>query len=719
MADILDRLSDNLTARLTKVSNSSTARLLRDIEDIPALIEMASQHVTFGIMSKRTFVNVTERIGGNALKLLGSPFEIKSAIQLGSFVLESFVHCGLVNKDLRMDDGDAHPTYYILPDDRGQLSVLLELVRPEANEHFPFTEKLDDWSTGIHSNGLPLVRNAPPALLQSISSDTHKVVLDAVNKLQGSAWRVNPEVAEVFAYCLDAKRGYGKVLPHQDGTRARSVRASYRVEAEMIAKAADWLGDTPFYHQYNLDFRGRIYPNTAFFNEQSSDRSKGMLLFDEAKPLGEDGWKWLCVHAANSWGNDKVSIADRQLFAEFQMENWMAYAADPIGNPGWMAAEKAWSFLAACFEFLAIAEHRAEGKSLESYLSALPVFIDGSNNGVQHMAALSKDVETAAHVNVTPQDLPGDVYMHICNKVYAQILADRDLELEDDFWTFYKKSMELDKRIEEARNDERSRLIKLSNRYRRFCKAKRFAPNYFMNITDAKQRRKLVKRPVMTLGYGGTRNGFKTMVLEDTKQLSEYFRGMNHSWAQYFGDLIYFTSRGGKGITAQLPGLASMLDLFETLASRAMDDGTKLQWNVPLTNFPVVQQYRKPQVVSVRANFMGTRLDLRAQCFLETTVNKRKQKTSASPNIVHSFDAAHLQLTVNACDFRVATVHDSFGCLPGDMGRMFEVVREQFVRFYTTDPLINLLVQRQSEDLIPVRGRLDVKDVLKSDFAFV
>jgi DNA-directed RNA polymerase len=99
-------------------------------------------------------------------------------------------------------------------------------------------------------------------------------------------------------------------------------------------------------------------------------------------------------------------------------------------------------------------------------------------------------------------------------------------------------------------------------------------------------------------------------------------------------------------------------------------------------------------------------------------LDRRKQLLGAAPNIVHSFDAAHLTMIVEASPFTVTTVHDSFGCHAGNMNDLFRITREQFIKFYETDPLAQLLAQRNAVELYPPRGSLDITEVLKSDFAF-
>ena len=75
-------------------------------------------------------------------------------------------------------------------------------------------------------------------------------------------------------------------------------------------------------------------------------------------------------------------------------------------------------------------------------------------------------------------------------------------------------------------------------------------------------------------------------------------------------------------------------------------------------------------------------------------------------------------MTVVSAPYQMTVVHDSFGTLPGNMDDLFYRVRDQFVEFYKSKPLEQLLGGLQSTDLLPERGKLDVSQILYSDYAF-
>jgi len=463
---------------------------------------------------------------------------------------------------------------------------------------------------------------------------------------------------------------------------------------------------------------GRIYPNTAFLHEQSSDNARGILMLDEPVPLGPNGQKWLYTYAANVWGEDKIPLKERVEWVEDNLHYIKDYARDPLSHRGWMKADKPFSFLASCFEIEALTAWEKRGEESEDFPSCLPVFIDGSNNGVQHLAAMSRDEEVAPLVNLVPQATPGDVYMFIADKVWSRLEDMRSKlpkKVVNRFSAVQSKGIELQKKYSEAPLGSDRKEIAYKNLMKwkqsnRDLREKLF-PVYWLKLTK-KQRRSSVKRNTMTLGYGGTPYGMGQQVIEDTRGINDYLRDKDYLWGIMLGDLVYRTCYD------ELKGPARMLRLFETLAERANEENKPLTWHTPTTGFPVVQEYRKAKAVRVRLQHGPKTLWVQIQVWEESTLNESKQKTGAAPNIVHSLDAAHLAHTVHDCPFSVVVVHDSFGCHAAHMEDLFYRVRKTFRRLHEIDPLREILEELNSLDLMPERGKLDLSKIEESDYAF-
>ena len=251
---------------------------------------------------------------------------------------------------------------------------------------------------------------------------------------------------------------------------------------------------------------GRIYPNTAFLHEQSSDNAKGILLLDEPVALGKNGMKWLYFHAANCWGKDDLRIKERSDWTKDNLSLLWACASDPYVNQEWLDAEKPFSFLASCMEIKAAIEW-AQDNDIEDFPSCLPVYIDGSNNGVQHLTAMSLDEEVAPLVNLVPSKDKGDVYMFIADHTWDNLQKMEDAlpkKVKLKFPKLLEEGKALQKDYDDATlNSEQKVLaydvLKTWKNNNRMLREQLF-PVYWNGVEDKKLRRKTVKRNTMTLG---------------------------------------------------------------------------------------------------------------------------------------------------------------------------------------------------------------------------
>ena len=73
----------------------------------------------------------------------------------------------------------------------------------------------------------------------------------------------------------------------------------------------------------------------------------------------------------------------------------------------------------------------------EEFLSNLPIHQDGTCNGLQHYAAMGRDYDGGAEVNLVNRQKPGDVYTKVCNmvkdnidkEIKSNILDQKEMEL--------------------------------------------------------------------------------------------------------------------------------------------------------------------------------------------------------------------------------------------------------------------------------------------------
>jgi DNA-directed RNA polymerase len=121
----------------------------------------------------------------------------------------------------------------------------------------------------------------------------------------------------------------------------------------------------------------------------------------------------------------KATWNERLQWTEDNLFTVTRVAVDPIANIGdWEAAEEPWQFLAACDEYYHCCI------KCDRHVTGLPVATDATCSGLQILAGLARDKETAQLVNVLPSDRPQDAY-----KVVAEVskwnIPDRLREIWD------------------------------------------------------------------------------------------------------------------------------------------------------------------------------------------------------------------------------------------------------------------------------------------------
>jgi len=690
--------------------------------DPKSLIEVTYGHLLTALESRATLASLLVNMGRSLNRKFALEADEIEQAHIGWFILVSYLELGYIKymaKHIKKANGrkTKYPTYHILATNIEAINSMMEQVDRDKVDLFPISRASGDWGEGFYhpETRYPMIKNAPEETVELVEKEGIPFITRVLNKLNSTGWRINQPVFEVFQQCMTSDNNPFKFASEIDPIK----KASLLVEINAIVGIAKRNLNNDFYHLYNTDFRGRIYPNTAFLHEQSSDNAKGILLLDQPVPLGGEGYYWLCVHAANVWGNDKVSLDDRVAWVQENSDDILRYAAAPMEFTGWMEADKPFSFLAACMEINMLDSWVLSGNDPKDFPSCLPVYIDGSNNGVQHLVAMTKDEKIAPMVNLVPSDLPGDVYKFIAEAVLGEI-DEKVTEIPPEqlarFEEVYGKYLSLLREIEKwPEKSEKKRLAKeamleFKNHYHDIRSI--LFPVYWSKIRDKKTWRKTVKRNVMTLAYGGTRQGMGEQVVEDTRGLSEYLRDKEPKWGYMLGSLVYDICY------RELGGPARMLKLFQELAQRENDRERHLAYTTPITGFPFRHNYRKPKSSDVSFYYGDDRIRLTLSVWQEATLDKQKQKTGTSPNVVHSLDAVHVAIVVDGVEYTVTVVHDSFGCHAGNMGHLFYHVRETFVELYESEPLEYIFGQVDALDLLPEKGTLNVRDVLKSDFAF-
>ena len=409
---------------------------------------------------------------------------------------------------------------------------------------------------------------------------------------------------------------------------------------------------------------------------QGNDHERALLEFADGKTLGEEGEFWLAVHLANTYGFDKSSFDERVDWVKQHTEQISNLAA-MIGSDGqpatyhianlpkdtrefWEQADKPWSFLAACLEWV---NHNAP-----LFVSHLPIALDASASGYQHLSALSHDYETAKATNLLLAERPQDIYKRVADALRREI------------------------ETRAAHGDEQAIAWK------------------------GKINRNTVKRGVMTTPYGVTLDG-------RIEQLSEYIEELEEQSPGQFKDPWSEATYLAKVLLVCIQGVATkaleVMHWLQDVAIKLYEEfGLGVLWTTP-AGFPVVVEHYRDALERYTWTNPSTgrksEVVLRLPKPLELGIDRNKQKNTIAPNFIHSLDAAHMMLTLHRLQseglHHFSVVHDSYAVHACDIPSMRRALKEEFVGMYRK-PLLEKFLDEQIQIRAVASGRSDIPETL-------
>lgn len=676
-------------------------------------------------------------------------------IQLGSKLLDIFMETTGFIEIAGESNSKGTVSNYVVPTEK-----CLEFVKRTEDfagstpEYLPTIVPPKEW-TNVYDGGyyakvrelwLVKARFNPRNYLEELNNQEMPIVYNAVNAIQNTSWQVNRRVYNVLhelwykqSLIPDKK---GKFLTDEDeplplcpvckcqveagmhdcfaDTNNKEVfkkwkRQSAQVYTDNISKrskrltvirllklAERFLKEEKIYFPQQLDYRGRVYSVPSYLSPQGQDWGKGLLEFGEAKPLENmDSVKWLAIHGANVYGQDKLSLDDRFLWVLENEENICAAAADPVNNSFWKKADKPTQFLAFCFEW---SDYIAACNNGAVFYSRLPIAMDGSCNGSQIYSLLLRDEEGAKATNVIPSgDKPSDIYQIVADKVIDKLKV-----IQVTGQIRYTK-------VGQIAYDEKT----LSR-----------------HLLELGINRGATKKQVMTVVYAATFDSCKAYTLEWLKsacqekpdnELNIMYDAQTLRYpANFLAELIWQSMR--ETIVKAYEGM----EYLQAVAGIVSKEQLPIYWTTP-TGFKVLQAKREEKSIEIKTK-IGSRVAIINKDELPK-ISINKQKMSVAPNFIHSLDASVMMKTIDKAVRRgithFAMIHDSYGTHAADAPALANILREAFVEMFTDNILLKwteevLKILPKNEDKkkkitipeLPAFGRLDLEQVLKSPYFF-
>jgi DNA-directed RNA polymerase len=319
--------------------------------------------------------------------------------------------------------------------------ALMERAEAFAACLWPMLCEPNDWtqdsSGGYLTNELrrltSLVRSSIPKKRCLLLRESRALAM--LNRLQRVPYRINSRVLEIANFCMERRISVGKfraeeptppppkpepweTAPDEEKLAYRRARTQIEDKNSALAQknyrtaeavfVANKYKQEVFWIPWSFDFRGRCYPIPTSLSPQGTDFDKSLIYFQEEGPVNE--W-WLAFQVATTYGLDKATMQDRIDWTRNNHDLIDLIASDPEGTvEEWSQAEEPWCFLAATLEYSQCVIHKTKRTS------GLPVSVDATCSGLQHLSALALDRTAAEMVNVVPTDKPSDGYAIVAEK---------------------------------------------------------------------------------------------------------------------------------------------------------------------------------------------------------------------------------------------------------------------------------------------------------------
>ncbi|TRY62307.1 hypothetical protein DNTS_025853 [Danionella cerebrum] len=663
------KINDQIVPKLRKIYSSYVKLLAKDTE-------------INGMLPREYWKDLEKEFrSGPSLKNDTTPWTKVLKVQVGNFLLDLMVHHLKIYSNIlnRAYEKKLIPVLYHLYTFRGfrkigfikQHPILAHIQRVGKETKLTFNTCMmpmlccpTPW-TSQKSGGYLLIPSQlmrahgrvfqHMVLLDNAREENLHGVLDSLNKLGTCPWKVNKPILDIIISIFNDKGNRKLSIPpplteapkilqvdqshtteeksaiKKDSMKIKKIQAemlSQRMDALYKLSIANHVRDEIFWFPHNMDFRGRTYPIAPHFNHLGSDVTRSMLLFAEGRPLGSNGFNWLKIHLVNLTGLMKTrSLRERLEFADTIMDEILDSADHPLdGRKWWMNVDEPWQTLACCMEIAKVVRSPDPTK----FISHFPIQQDGSCNGLQHYAALGRDVIGAASVNLKHSELPQDVYIGVAKKV------------------------------EEQRARDAAGGLKIAK------------------VLEGFITRKVVKQTVMTVVYGVTRYGGRLQFEKRLKELDDF--PQESVWDASH----YLTAKVFESLRQMFTGTREIQEWLTQSASLIAKSGRSVEWVTPL-GLPIIQPYHRKKMKVVPTEGLQN-LHINEADDEKPKPNSMKQKNAFPPNFIHSLDSTHMMLTALHCHragLTFVSVHDCYWTHATNVDIMNQVCREQFVALHS------------------------------------
>jgi len=427
-----------------------------------------------------------------------------------------------------------------------------------------------------------------------------------------------------------------------------------------------------------MDYRGRIYCQPSYFNYQGTELAKSLLLFSRGEKISKtdtESIKYLKIYGANCYGNklDKQSANDRIKWIDEHEEDIINFENGNLIKK----AESPLLFIAFCFEYNRWLKFYNEFSEKIFFTTYLPIQLDATCNGFQHISMLGLDKHLYSKLNIKPttwDDAPDDFYSLILALIKGYLGVN----------------------IEKKKNREKEIYERLYN----------------LNIS-----RSVIKKCVMTIPYNISKltgidylmesfefdqHIYNEINIEKEDQKEEkYYKKEKETWFRLKEDHDIRLELDDFKILHTIlmlvlyevaPSLENITKFLKTVALICSTANTHIPWTLP-TGLTVQQSYLEVKDIRISPfSFSKTSLKLQLK---GDNMDIQKNIRALMPNLIHSLDAASLSLLIhkyfkakdrdryNQNITNIFAIHDCFATTCNNMKFVIESLKLIYISIYS------------------------------------
>ena len=496
----------------------------------------------------------------------------------------------------------------------------------------------------------------------------NNVIYDLVNNIHSVGYKINKDVLDFILYnsddyfkneIIDLKYKHPLIekskLIKSEKIELDSFLSKKELQENILGLASVLSGLPSFYIPVNLDFRGRLYCVSEFLNYQSTELAKALLLFSKAEKIYKTdnmSINYLKIYGATTFGLDKKSAKDRLDWVDSNTKNIIDFRNGNLIKK----AKNKFLFLAFCLEYnrwlLCLENH-----DITFFETFLPIQLDGTCNGFQHLSLLSLDSELGLELNLnesTCNDKPKDFYSF----------------LVDSLMDYFKTEVENNKNLS----------IKDKEGYQR--------------LIDFNIKREIIKKSVMTIPYNVSRYQLVQYIKDNFENIDDntkewYSSKENPELKLKYYDFTLLGDGLRKILSYKFQKLNLLLVYLEKLATVCTLLEIPILWTLP-SGLEVKQSYVQEDEIRIKP-FYYTKNRFSLRVLDKSKYNKQKQITAFMPNLVHSLDAASLALLLDSY-FKgireiknIYTVHDCFAVTANNIDSLVNILKLTYIKIYSED----------------------------------